>query len=79
MGHLRGEGAFFTHYQDPDAFEWGKQFTTDDGRPIPVEYRGAWAYMPNPARLGVSQGAEGVLKRVNSVIPQMKGMAGCRS
>ena len=32
--------------------------------------------MPNPAKLGHTQGADGVLKRVNSVIPQMKGRGG---
>ena len=64
-------GLFFALRERPIVCRADSDAFLDDGRAIPAAYVGAFSYMPNPAAVGVSRGAENFGKRVHGVLPQI--------
>ena len=70
-------GLYYAHSLDPTVHQAElDDWYGDDDVPIQMLWRAAYSYMPNPAQFGVSEGGEGLVKRIHGVVPQMEADGG---
>ena len=68
---------YFAHRNEPHVARAEVEgASTDSGRPIRMRWDTAYSHMPNPGQWGVSEGGEGVVKRLHGLLPQIEALGG---